>query len=118
MPRLFLEYPKCSTCRNAKKWLDAHGIEYVDRHIIDTPPTIEEITEWYKRSKLPLKSFFNTSGLVYKELQLKDKLPAMPEEEQLALLASNGKLVKRPLLISNTSVLVGFKTAEWEKEIE
>ncbi|MCD8194406.1 MAG: arsenate reductase family protein [Tannerellaceae bacterium] len=117
MNHLFLEYPKCSTCRKAKKWLDAHGVTYTDRHIIDTPPTVEEITAWYKRSRLPLKSFFNTSGLVYKELGLKDKLPAMPEEEQLALLASDGKLVKRPLLVSDTSVLVGFKEQEWEKEI-
>ena len=100
MSYLFLEYPKCNTCRNAKKWLDEHKITYEDRHIIDRNPSVEELTEWIKRSKLPLKNFFNISGLVYKEMKLKDKLPAMSEAEQIALLASDGKLIKRPLLIS------------------
>ena len=112
MSYLFLEYPKCNTCRNAKKWLDEHKITYEDRHIIDRNPSVEELTEWIKRSKLPLKNFFNTSGLVYKEMKLKDKLPAMSEAEQIALLASDGKLIKRPLLISENQVLVGFKADE------
>ena len=103
MSYLFLEYPKCNTCRNAKKWLDEHKITY---------------EEWIKRSKLPLKNFFNTSGLVYKEMKLKDKLPAMSEAEQIALLASDGKLIKRPLLISENQVLVGFKADEWNNLVK
>ena len=90
---LFLEYPKCSTCQKAKKWLDVHQILYTDRHIVEENPTYEELKDWHKRSGLPLKKFFNTSGMVYKELQLKDKLPTMSEEEQLKLLATNGMLV-------------------------
>lgn len=111
---LFLEYPKCSTCKKAKKWLDGHGIEYTDRHIVEDNPTYEELKEWHEKSGLPLKKFFNTSGMLYKEMQLKDKLPAMSEEEQLQLLATNGMLVKRPLIVDGMTVLTGFKEAEWE----
>ena len=114
---LFLEYPKCSTCQKAKKWLDAHQISYTDRHIVEENPTYEELKEWYEKSGLPLKKFFNTSGLVYKELQLKDKLPMMSEEEQLRLLATNGMLVKRPLIVKDALVLTGFKAAEWEEKL-
>lgn len=118
MSYLFLEYPKCSTCRNAKKWLDEHKVTYEDRHIINRNPSVEELTEWIGRSKLPLKNFFNTSGQVYKEMRLKDKLPAMSEEEQIALLASDGKLVKRPLLVGDDQVVVGFKPDEWTKQVK
>ena len=114
---LFLEYPKCSTCQKAKKWLDAHQVSYTDRHIVEENPTYEELKEWYERSGLPLKKFFNTSGMVYKELQLKDKLPTMSEEEQLKLLATNGMLVKRPLIVKENVILTGFKEAEWETNI-
>lgn len=115
---LFLEYPKCSTCRNAKKWLDEQGIVYEDRHIVDHHPSAAELKSWIGQSKLPLKNFFNTSGLVYKSLQLKDKLPGMTEEEQIELLASDGKLIKRPLLISDEQVLVGFKPGEWNDKVK
>lgn len=118
MKYLFLEYPKCSTCRNAKKWLDEHKVAYDDRHIIDQNPSAEELAEWIGRSKLTLKSFFNTSGLVYKAMQLKDKLPSMSDKEQIELLASDGKLIKRPLLISEDQVLVGFKVSEWEESVK
>ena len=107
-----------SILTDAKKWLDEHKITYEDRHIIDRNPSVEELTEWIKRSKLPLKNFFNTSGLVYKEMKLKDKLPAMSEAEQIALLASDGKLIKRPLLISEDQVLVGFKADEWNSQVK
>lgn len=117
MKYLFLEYSKCSTCRNAKKWLDERNVSYEDRSIIDRNPSAEELKNWIGRSGLPLKSFFNTSGLVYKALQLKDKLPAMSEEDQVKLLASDGKLIKRPLLISDDNVLVGFKADEWESNV-
>ena len=112
---LFLQYPPCSTCQKAKKWLDAQGLSYTDRHIKLENPSYEELKTWYQRSGLPLKKFFNTSGLVYKSLDLKNKLPAMTEEEQLRLLASDGMLVKRPLLIAENLVLPGFREAEWEK---
>lgn len=115
---LFVEYPACSTCRKAKDWLDAHGISYEDRHIKEQNPTKEELTDWVKRSGLPLKRFFNTSGLVYKALELKDKLPQMSEQEQIALLATDGMLVKRPLLVGTDFVLVGFRPAEWEEHLE
>lgn len=118
MKYLFLEYPKCSTCRNAKKWLDEHQISYADRHIIDKNPSVEELTEWIGRSKFPLKNFFNTSGVVYKAMQLKDKLPFISEKEQIELLASDGKLIKRPLLVSDDQVLVGFKAEEWKKSVK
>lgn len=111
---LFLQYPPCSTCQKAKKWLDEHGVAYDARNIKEENPTLEELCSWYRRSGLPLKRFFNTSGLAYKSLGLKDKLPAMPEEEQLALLASDGMLVKRPLVVGEDFILVGFKAAEWE----
>ena len=112
--RLFLEYPKCSTCQKAKKWLDEHQISYEDRHIVENNPTFEELKDWYERSGLPLKKFFNTSGMLYKEMKLKDKLSEMSEEEQLKLLATNGMLVKRPLIVDGDRVLTGFKMAEWE----
>ena len=112
---LFLEYPKCSTCKKAKKWLEDNSVEFTDRHIKDENPTAEELSEWHKKSGLPLKKFFNTSGVLYKELKLKDRLPEMSEQEQLELLATDGMLVKRPLIIGENFVLVGFKEAEWEK---
>jgi arsenate reductase len=118
MKYLFLEYPPCSTCRNAKKWLDDHDIAYADRNIVTEHPSASELKEWIDLSGLPLKNFFNTSGLVYKELQLKDKLPALSQTEQIALLASNGKLIKRPLLISKNQVLVGFKPEQWSQSIK
>ena len=110
---LFLQYPPCSTCQKAKKWLDEHGISYTDRHIKLDNPTYEELKAWYTRSGLPLKRFFNTSGLQYKALNLKEKLPAMSEEEQLRLLATDGMLVKRPIIVTENLVLTGFKEAEW-----
>ena len=112
---LFLQYPPCSTCQKAKKWLDEHELSYTDRHIKENNPTYEELKAWYQRSGLPLKKFFNTSGLVYKALGLKEKLPGMSEEEQLRLLASDGMLVKRPLVVTEDTVLVGFKIADWER---
>ena len=114
---LFLQYPPCSTCQKAKKWLDGHGLSYTDRHIKDDNPTYEELKLWYSRSGLPLKKFFNTSGLLYKSMELKTKLPAMTEEEMLALLAADGMLVKRPLAIGGDFVLVGFKEAEWAERL-
>lgn len=114
---LFIQYPKCSTCQKAKKWLEAHHISYTDRHIVEDTPSYEELKEWYGKSNLPLKKFFNTSGLVYKDMQLKDKLPAMGEEEQLKLLASNGMLIKRPLIVSDDVVLTGFKETEWAEKL-
>ena len=111
--RKFIQYPKCTTCQKAKKWLDDRGISYEDRHIKENNPTYEELKEWHARSGLPLKRFFNTSGLLYKELQLKDKLPEMSEDEQLKLLATDGMLVKRPLVAADDFVLVGFKEKEW-----
>ena len=114
---LLIYYPPCSTCQKAKKWLDAHGISYTERHIKEDNPTYEELKAWQQRSGMPLKKFFNTSGLLYKELQLKSKLPVMREDEQLALLSSDGMLVKRPLLIEENQVLVGFKEAEWAEKV-
>lgn len=114
---LFICYPKCSTCQKAKKWLDEHNIEYTERHIVENNPTYDELKEWYIKSGLSLKKFVNTSGLLYKEMQLKDKLPAMSEEEQLKLLATNGMLVKRPLIVSEEAILVGFKEAEWSASL-
>lgn len=114
---LFICYPKCSTCQKAKKWLDAHNIKYTERHIVEANPTYEELKEWHEKSALPLKKFFNTSGLLYKEMQLKDKLPDMSEEEQLKLLATNGMLVKRPLVVGDDVVLVGFKEKEWTDKL-
>ena len=112
---LFLCYPKCSTCQKAKKWLDGHHVAYTERHIVEDNPSYGELKEWYERSGLPLKKFFNTSGMLYKEMELKNKLPLMSEEEQLKFLATNGMLVKRPLIVTDDKVLVGFKESEWEK---
>lgn len=112
---LFIHYPKCTTCQKAKKWLDTHHITYTERHIAEDNPSYDELKDWYAKSGLPLKRFFNTSGMLYKEMQLKEKLPAMSEEEQLRLLATNGMLVKRPLIVDGEKVLVGFKEAEWEE---
>ena len=114
---LFIEYPKCSTCKKAKKWLDDRDITYMDRHIVEDNPTYDELKEWYIRSGLPLKKFFNTSGMLYKEQKLKDRLPEMSEDEQLYLLATNGMLVKRPIVVTDDGILVGFKEAEWNKEL-
>ena len=111
---LFLQYPPCSTCQKAKKWLDEQGISYTDRHIKLDNPTYEELKLWHSNSGLPLKKFFNTSGLLYKSLNLKEKLPTMTEEEQLRLLASDGMLVKRPLIVKGETVLTGFREKEWE----
>ena len=113
----FICYPKCSTCRKAKKWLDEHNVEYTERHIADEKPTYDELKEWHDKSELPLRKFFNTSGLLYKEMKLKDRLPSMSEDEQLRLLATDGMLVKRPILVSGDKVLVGFKEAEWAEII-
>lgn len=110
----FICYPKCTTCRKAKKWLDDNNIEYELRDIKLNNPTFEELTEWYKKSGLPLKKFFNTSGLLYKSMELKTKLPTMTEDEMLKLLATDGMLVKRPILVGSDFVLVGFKGNEWE----
>lgn len=115
MSVLFLEYPKCSTCKRAKAWLTENGVAFDDRHIVEDNPTAEELKAWWEKSGLLLKKFFNTSGLVYKEQNLKERLPDMSEEEQLALLAANGMLVKRPLVIGEDFVLIGFKEAEWER---
>lgn len=114
---LFVEYPKCSTCQKAKKWLDRHNIQYVDRHIKEDNPTVEELKEWHSRSNLPLKRFFNTSGLIYKDMGLKDKLPDMSEEEQLKVLSTDGMLVKRPIIVTDNCILVGFKEKEWEDKL-
>ena len=112
---LFLEYPPCSTCKKAKAWLDANGVAYTARHIKEENPTYEELKLWYARSGLELKRFFNTSGLLYKSLNLKEKLPTMSEEEQLRLLASDGMLVKRPLAVLEDTVLTGFREAQWQE---
>ena len=114
---LFLQYPPCSTCQKAKKWLDAQGAEYTDRHIKENNPSYEELKQWYESSGLPLKRFFNTSGLLYKSMGLKDRLPGMSEEEQLRLLASDGMLVKRPVLVTEHTVLTGFREAEWAQAL-
>lgn len=111
---VFLQYPPCTTCKRAKKWLDEKDIPYENRHIKENNPSYEELKCWYERSGLPLKKFFNTSGLQYRALELKDKLPSMSEEEQLRLLASDGMLVKRPMLVTEYAVLVGFKPEQWE----
>lgn len=115
---LFIEYPPCSTCQKAKKWLDANGIAYTARHIKEDNPTYDELKQWYEASGLPLKKFFNTSGLLYKSLNLKDRLPAMTEEEQLRLLATDGMLVKRPLVITDNTILTGFREKEWEEKLK
>ena len=114
---LFVEYPKCSTCIRAKKWLDSHGIQYTDRHIKEENPSYEELKAWYEMSGMPLKKFFNTSGQLYKSMNLKDKIPQMTEDEQLRLLASDGMLVKRPVIVKDDLVMTGFKEAEWEEKL-
>ena len=115
---LFLEYPPCSTCKKARKWLEDHKIAFTARHIKENHPTLEELSQWYAMSGLPLKRFFNTSGLQYRALELKDRLPAMPEEEQLRLLSTDGMLVKRPVIVlDNGKVLIGFKEKEWEEAL-
>ena len=114
---LFLQYPPCSTCQKAKKWLDDHGVDYTPRHIKEENPSFEELAGWLQKSGLPVKKFFNTSGLLYKSMGLKDRLPTMTEEEQLRLLSSDGMLVKRPLVITDTGVLVGFREKEWEETL-
>lgn len=117
MSILFLEYPPCSTCKKAKNWLDSHQISYTDRHIKEQNPTKEELSLWYEQSGLPLKKFFNTSGLLYKSMGLKDKLADMTVDEQLNLLASDGMLVKRPIVVGDSFILVGFKESEWEEKL-
>ena len=115
---VFLEYPRCATCRKAKKWLDARQKVYTDRHIVQENPTVEELKEWQQKSGLPLKKFFNTSGQLYKQMNLKEKLAGMNEDEHLELLASNGMLVKRPLVLYGNIVLTGFKEEEWEEKLK
>lgn len=113
MNRLFIEYPKCSTCKKAKKYLEDHGVDFTDRHIVENNPTAEELKEWIGRSGQPVKKFFNTSGMKYRELGLKDRLSEMNEDEQIQLLASDGMLVKRPLIVEDGRILIGFKEKEW-----
>ena len=114
---LFIYYPKCSTCIKAKKWLDEKGVKYTGRHIVEENPSFSELKEWWEKSGLPLKKFFNTSGMLYKEMQLKDKLQRMSEEEQLKLLSTNGMLVKRPIVVKGKTVLVGFKEEDWSEKL-
>lgn len=115
---LFIQYPKCTTCQKAKKWFEENHIEFIDRHIKEQNPTFDELKKWHQMSGLPLKKFFNTSGVLYKSMNLKDKLPSMTEDEQLKLLASDGMLVKRPLIVGEGFVLVGFKPDEWEAKLK
>lgn len=110
---LFLEYPKCSTCKKAKKWLDEHGVSYTTRHIVEDNPSVDELRAWHERSGLPLKRFFNTSGMLYREMELSKKLSDMDEAAQYALLASDGMLVKRPLLVADATAIPGFKEEAW-----
>ena len=117
MNNIFIHYPKCTTCQRAKKFLDDNNIKYTERHIVTETPTYEELKNIIEDSGLPVSKFFNTSGLLYKEMQLKDKLTTMSEEEQLQLLATNGMLVKRPLVIKGDTVIVGFKEAEWSEKL-
>ncbi|MDY3920238.1 MAG: arsenate reductase family protein [Candidatus Limivivens sp.] len=117
MKVLFVEYPKCTTCQKARKWLDARGVTYTDRHIKEENPSFLELKAWQEKSGQPIKKFFNTSGMLYKELKLKDRLPGMSEEEKLQLLSTDGMLVKRPLIIGEDFVLVGFKEKEWEEKL-
>ena len=117
-PVLFLEYPKCSTCKKAKAWLDAHGVAYTDRHIVEENPTADELAQWQAASGLPVRRFFNTSGVLYRELGVKDRLDAgMTDAEAFALLAENGMLVKRPIVVGDGFVLVGFREEQWQSEL-
>ena len=115
MENLFIEYPKCSTCKKAKKFLDENNIKYIDRHILEETPNVEELSKWIKRSNLDINKFFNTSGIKYRELNLKEKLKTIRDEEKIKLLASDGMLIKRPLFISDDIILIGFKQSEWER---
>ncbi len=112
---LFVEYPKCSTCKKAKAWLDEHNLDYEDRNIKEENPTQEELNEWYKQSGLPIKKFFNTSGVLYKQMNLKEKLADMSDDEQIKLLSTDGMLVKRPIVLKGDKILVGFKERDWEE---
>lgn len=114
---LFVHYPRCSTCKKAKKWLEENNLEFDEKDIVEDNPTFEELNEWFEKSDLPLKRFFNTSGMKYRELKLKDKLPDMSEKEQLELLATDGMLVKRPIIVTDDVVLTGFKIKEWEENL-
>lgn len=114
---LFIQYPKCTTCQKAKKWLDEHGIAYDDRHIKENPPTAEELKAWHQMSGLDIKKFFNTSGMLYKSMGLKNKLPEMTENEKYDLLATDGMLVKRPIIVGEDFVLTGFREKEWEEKL-
>lgn len=119
MANLFIEYPKCTTCKRAKNWLDSNEIEYKDRHIVENNPTYEELKEWVKKSGLPVKKFFNTSGILYKEMGLSQQLKILSEEEQIKLLATNGMLVKRPIVVGEDFVLVGFRDETlWEEKLK
>ena len=115
MKTLFIEYPKCSTCQKAKKWLEQNNIEFEDRHIVENNPTKEELKKWIKQSGYDIKKFFNTSGMKYKELNLKEKLPNMTDDEKIQILSTDGMLVKRPLIITDDLILVGFREKEWEQ---
>ena len=118
MKNLFIEYPKCSTCQKAKKWLENNNIEFQDRHIVENNPTENELKEWIRKSGKEIKKWFNTSGLKYKELNSKDKLPNMTDEEKIKILASNGMLIKRPIFISDKGILIGFKEEEWKDTLK
>ena len=115
---LFMEYPPCGTCKKARKWLEENGVDFTARHIKEEQPTLSELKEWHGKSGLPMKKFFNTSGMLYRELELKDKLPTMSDEAMLDLLATDGMLVKRPIAVLENKVLVGFKEAEWEEYLK
>ena len=117
MKILFVEYPKCTTCQKAKKWLIENNIEFEDRHIVEENPTRDELVQWHKKSGMPLKKFFNTSGIKYRELGLKDKLPNMSEDEQYDLLATDGMIVKRPVIVGDDFVLTGFREKEWTEKL-
>ena len=114
MKNIFIEYPKCSTCQKAKRWLEDNNIEFIDRNIIEATPTVEELTEWIKQSNQEIKKWFNTSGLKYKALNLKDKLPTLSDKEKIELLSSDGMLIKRPLLITDNQIFIGFKEEQWK----
>ena len=117
MKILFIEYPKCSTCKKAKKWLENNKVDFIDRHIVEDNPSKEELTEWIKRSNLDIRKFFNTSGLLYKNMDLKNKLDNMSYDEKIELLSSNGMLIKRPLVINDNFILVGFREDEWKEKL-